>query len=196
MSSADRIIFNNKTKSAFYGYIYLMEPWWSGNIKTTDNGRTWFKDNIDFRVNSWAVDSSYCWLASTDNGIYRSCDNGINWKKLDTSGLIGISLGAIGVSPDGYIYGFGVGGLFTNKMITSVSDARNDSTKINIVISKNTELKILIKPKFPNAKIQLYSITGEKILDRDFIDRLDVSFLQIGVYFLKIEDKVFKFLKN
>jgi photosystem II stability/assembly factor-like uncharacterized protein len=163
-----RVVFNNFTKSAWFGPLANIDNSFRGIYKTTDNGRTWFSINLKAKGYDWypsgskvAVDSLGCWIASRGGekfGIYRSCDNGVTWIREDTTGLPN-EFGPIGVSPDGHIYVFGeYGGLYrsTKKYVSVPEKPRkqfdifnspnpfSDLTEIRVEINSPTEISLSI----------------------------------------------------
>ena len=171
-----RIIFNNKTKTAWYGDFTNIDNTFTGSVKTTDNGRTWFKDTIEtigLNPENIAVDSIYCWITAIDNkGIFRSCDNGITWQKLDTSGLKHKEFGPIAVSPDGYIYIFGgTGGLYrSTQRFVSVREGTQKQFELFNNPNPFTELtEILINlPEPAQLQFSVYDIMGIEVFNKDY----------------------------
>jgi WD40 repeat protein len=48
---------------------------------------------------------------------------------------------------------------------------------------------------FKNQNVKIFSITGEKLFDEPFANKIDIKDLVPGIYFIQIEDKIFKFIK-
>ena len=77
-----KIVFNNKTKTTWFGPLPNADHSFWGIFKTTDNGRTWNTINLDQQGLEWypsasrvAVDSLGCWVGTKNGdkfGIYRS----------------------------------------------------------------------------------------------------------------------------
>jgi hypothetical protein len=92
-------------------------------------------------------------------------------------------------------------GLLTNKSIlTGVEDNATSNTE-NIVLMPNPASDF-ISLQFSQSmnvskspKLEIFSILGNKILETEYKDRIDVSGLSAGVYFVKLSDKVCKFVK-
>jgi hypothetical protein len=57
-------------------------------------------------------------------------------------------------------------------------------------------IRICINGKFSTlTKVEIYSSVGTKIFETEYKDRIDISFLSPGIYFLKAGNKVYKFVK-
>jgi hypothetical protein len=44
-------------------------------------------------------------------------------------------------------------------------------------------------------RIEIFSSIGLKVIDSDFKEKIDVSILQSGLYFIRIGNKINKFIK-
>ncbi len=194
-----KIIFNNKTKTAaYYGLI------------TTDNGRTWFQqDSMGYRFGQtesrhFTVDSTYNWIYAGDNYIVRSTDNGKIWKRMDTTGLKTKEFQTIGCSPDGHIYVFGsTGGLYRSRdRFVSVKENKNINEEIICNPNPVHDFLEIAKPSEGSSNaVRIFNVFGEivknptPILPEGEGVRIDVSGLPSGVYFVRVGEKVGKFVK-
>ena len=194
------VVFNNFTKSAWFGPLANIDNSFRGIYKTTDNGRTWFSINLKAKGYDWyptgskvAVDSLGCWVASRDGekyGIYRSCDNGVTWIREDTTGLPK-EFGPIGVSPDGHIYVFGAtGGLYrSTKKYVSVEHRIRENI-YNMIVSPNPaqeKIKVELPPYFYDINfidylgelnddiIEIYDVLGNRVIIEkpDLLDAIE-----------------------
>jgi photosystem II stability/assembly factor-like uncharacterized protein len=178
-----RTIFNNFTKTAWFGPSSNETTRIWANHKTTDNGKTWYVEDLKEKGYEWypsgskvAVDSLGCWVAARDGekyGIYRSCDNGVTWIREDTTGLPN-EFGPLGVSPDGHIYVFGAsGGLYRSiKKYVSVEHRIRENI-YNMIVSPNPAqemIKVELPPYFYDINFLIYP--GE--LNDDIIEIYDV----------------------
>jgi hypothetical protein len=97
-------------------------------------------------------------------------------------------------------------GLPLNTYLYKIS---NNPADVKSNVKELQEVKIIPNPatdfislQFPqsmnvskNTKIEIFSILGNKVLETEYKDRIDVSGLSAGVYFVKVGDKVIKFVK-
>jgi len=194
------IVFNKKTKVA--GYYDLI---------TIDNGRTWFKDTIKKRRidNTFycALDSQFCWVSSNSSGIWRSCDDGATWYKLDTTGLKHKDFGHIGVSPDGHIYVFGsTGGLYRSRERFAGTPGEDFLNRRVFIDASPNPFSQTTTVSFYNyfenvVSIALYNTLGDKVktvVDNEFympgFREVEVSTdgLPSGIYFCRLEGRRMK----
>jgi hypothetical protein len=86
-------------------------------------------------------------------------------------------------------------------------NVRFDSYDVLTVAENNEIMSVYIGPnpasefiylktdEILNLNVQIYSIAGIKLYDEPFSDRINISSFQSGVYFLKLGNKVLKFVK-
>jgi cyanophycinase-like exopeptidase len=79
--------------------------------------------------------------------------------------------------------------------LTSEQTIENISYKIKLYPNPSNEFIIIDHNFLPDALIQLYDISGKLILTTR-LNTIDVSALQKGIYFIKIENQTIKFIKN
>ena len=79
----------------------------------------------------------------------------------------------------------------------SPSDVSSDNFNVQYLnCSPNPVHDILnIETQNTEADIQIYSIYGTKVFKSELTNKLNISFLPAGIYFLKAGDKVYKFIK-
>jgi photosystem II stability/assembly factor-like uncharacterized protein len=196
-----KTVFNNKTKSSWFGpaeFDFNLQVIY----KTTDDGLTW-KSKILNNDYDWypssdlvAVDSLGCWIAPRDGyGIYRSCNDGESWQLMDTTGFLVKKFGPIGVSPDGYIYVFGLfGGLYRSRdKFVSVEEKPKPNDEITINPNPATDFIEVQNPNY--EKVSILNFLGETIFTTSEATKIDVSSFPMGIYLVKIGDKVSKFVK-
>ena len=82
-----------------------------------------------------------------------------------------------------------IGGVFS----VGVKDIKNEGIGISITPNPSSDY-INIVPF--TKQIQIFNLYGNKLLESEFKDRIDVSGFPAGVYFLKSGSNVNKFLKN
>ncbi|MBI5325756.1 MAG: T9SS type A sorting domain-containing protein [Ignavibacteriae bacterium] len=83
---------------------------------------------------------------------------------------------------------------FMKKPSTSVDDEIN--SKIEFTLFPNpTEDFITISPNFNEGIVEIYSVFGTPVVESWIKNKIDVSFLSSGIYFLKYKNQVLKFVK-
>ena len=205
-----KIIFNNKTKTAAYY-----------NLMTTDNGRTWFSQKEwgtelgTTKSINYAVDSLGCWVRNWnwvnenyEYSLYRTCDNGMTWQMMDTTGLNRKDFQTIGCSPDGHIYVFGsTGGLYRSRdrFVSVEENMKINPNNFSQPASDFLEIEINEYDFYRrDNSIKIYNILGNCVLTDSFNNnhdfgkttkQLNISTLSPGLYFVKVGDKVSKFVK-
>jgi hypothetical protein len=212
-----RIIFN-KSKTAWYGPIDTLLSQHSFCLKTIDNGRTWLPDtNFGYDLyDVRAIDSLQCWIAVSNfvekydynnTVLYRSCDNGITWERMDTTGLgkiykFGVS---VSVSPDGFIFVTGANGGIYRSRDKFVSVEEKPKPSDEMIINPNPgsdfiEISVGANGRSPlQSDIKILNVYGQTVLSVGAIHelplRFDVSGLAPGMYFVRMGDKTSKFVK-
>ena len=206
-----KTVFNNKTKSAWLGpaeFDFNLQVIY----KTTDNGLTW-KSQILNNDYDWypssdlvAVDSLGCWIAPRDGyGIYRSCNDGESWELMDTTGFLVKKFGPLGVSPDGYIYVFGLfGGLYRSRdKFVSVDEkliTQNDEFEITPIPASDF-IEINVSNMQVRSNVYLFNTYGQDLTNQVFAPnqwgkiRGSTSGLVPGIYFIRVGNQVKKFIK-
>ncbi|TAL67821.1 MAG: T9SS type A sorting domain-containing protein [Bacteroidetes bacterium] len=79
-----------------------------------------------------------------------------------------------------------VNNVFNNNLINNYGISPNPAESIIFINDDNDSL---IK------KVEIYSILGNKVIETEYKDRIDVSELSAGVYFVKAGDMIYKFVK-
>src|SRR3989339_707503 len=87
-------------------------------------------------------------------------------------------------------------GLLTNKSIlTGVEDNTIAETEQIFLMPNPTSDYLNIISNNTIGKIEIFSALGIKVIETEYKDKIDVSRLSTGVYFLKAGDRVYKFMK-
>jgi len=58
-----------------------------------------------------------------------------------------------------------------------------------------SEITLNFPPDYKSSQIKIYSIEGIEVLETEYKDKIDVSGFAPGVYYIKVKDKVMKFVK-
>ena len=180
-----------------------------GILRSNNKGETWFTSNDGLRginINSFADFGEYI-FCGTENGVFYSSDEGYNWIEI-TENL---------ESKD-------INDLFIIYPFIYLSSSNNTVYKANLTefgiahIQENIDSKIYIHPnpatdfitiQYSNQglqpfaerdKVQIFDVLGVEVM---FVgsgldlstQQIDVSHLSAGVYFIRIGDKVEKFVK-
>ncbi len=72
---------------------------------------------------------------------------------------------------------------------------KKDIPNSGILISPNPVKDILVIYNMDGLNFEIYSILGVKMFDGNVQTQLDVSFLESGIYFIKINYQIQKFIK-
>ena len=88
------------------------------------------------------------------------------------------------------------GQIYRYAVIPTITEVQTEIIS-NIEIFPNPANDIIqIKSKNTIEKIELYSLLGIKLMESDNSESLNISTLPIGIYFLKINGILYKFIKN
>lgn len=167
-------------------------------LKTIDGGSTWTKTLISpyTSLTGLYFISPEVGYINNAGGIYRTEDGGINWTVQNISPLtiihqikfanntIGYALG------DNGIYKTTNGGLLMNE---NEIDNNSDFT----IYPNPTNDKIFITPfNEPMVSVAIFNQLGQKIIEFEAKNELDVSFLSKGVYLLVIKTDKYQTTKR
>ncbi len=143
----------------------------------------------------------------------------IGWKTVfssDSTNLSKYSWDSITFNPyqsifvlnqfDNVLYGGATLGTKTNNMKfflpTMINDVENEITNKSELIYPNPVSDYLVltneigaSHELPLQPIEIFSALGLKVLDTEWQEKIDVSNLPSGVYFVRVGDKVVKFVK-
>ena len=175
-------------------------------IKTTDGGKTWLTVIDDticqpyYPLKDISFNKNGVGIAVGKYGkILRTIDGGKTWipeiidfiqYKLPlwmNTCFAGDSTILI-TSQSGQIYRYAVIPTITEVQTELQTDIRIFPNPANDIIQINPNDKI--------EKIKLFSLLGTKLLESGSSESLNISSLTIGIYFLKINGILFKFIKN
>jgi photosystem II stability/assembly factor-like uncharacterized protein len=180
-------------------------------LKTEDGGETWFdifsaesfeNKNYSFvDVHFFSKDTMFLVgiNGNTGEGIICYSENGgSDWEIVHR--LAGSTLLSISVKDDD-IYCFGRNGMMVKGKIDDLTSIEENNLISNINISPNPAIeKLTIKNENIINEIEIFDISG-KLLNvyhniEDTKAELNISHLLSGTYFLKVDGKVIKFVKE
>ena len=180
----------------FYIFDINNEKW--DSIKTSDMGFKGnfvnFKKLLDNRV--WASDDLGYLYTYSGKGKFEVFNLKINGKP-----NLGSAINDFSIDVNHYLHLGTDFGLLTNKqIITEVKPVNDKPEVINIIPNPATQFISFRNNNYRN--IEIYTIEGIMVYqqstsmndDYDFI-KINVSRMVTGLYFLKVDNKVFKFIK-
>ncbi|MBM2816139.1 MAG: hypothetical protein HW421_2901 [Ignavibacteria bacterium] len=77
---------------------------------------------------------------------------------------------------------------------TTLVESDNEERTILVLHSSGDNLYFSINRIKGLSAIKIYNIFGEKVFESEFKPRIDVNFLNTGIYFLNYENRVYKFI--
>ncbi len=179
-------------------------------LKTTDNGRKWAQSDVFSSDASNNFDSlgnyvKWDWDSKQQKWqVYRSSNKGVIWDNI-SSGINHNSINLLSISPNGfYFVGAVKGGLYRSRdKFVSVEEKPKPSDEIVVTpnpASDFIEISVGANGRSPlQSDIKILNIFGQTVLTVGVIHELplqiDVSSLAIGIYFVRIGDRVSKFVK-
>jgi photosystem II stability/assembly factor-like uncharacterized protein len=191
------LLFNNKIISAGNKGIY----------SSNDFGKSWLKADglpISRYFKLLCVGSEL--FVTSDSGVYRSLDSGMSW--FDYSDGLPDRLRQckeIAVDRNGFLYiGTDYYGMYKSiDSVTSISENVIDNKSLDVYpnpASDFIEISVGANGRSPlQSEIRFLNIFGQTVLSIGAIHelpvRIDVSGLAPGMYFVRIGDKVIKFIK-
>ncbi|TAL70663.1 MAG: T9SS type A sorting domain-containing protein [Bacteroidetes bacterium] len=152
------------------------------------------KDTWD-DTTQFSSNTKFCIVEINENG--ELLPNELIWNKsIDKNNYI---MDIIEIIDNNYlVYGRTDTNLYLAKVFlspTSVNELFNDSQE-NISLYPNPVYNYLfLKSNKEINKVEIFSILGNKIIETEYKDRIDVSGLCVGVYFVRIGDSIVKFVK-
>jgi WD40 repeat protein len=85
--------------------------------------------------------------------------------------------------------------LFSLDMSVGVKEAENNTDKVVISPNPASDYINISDIDNENSFVEIWSVLGQKVFSSSSTGRIDISFLQTGLYFLKINSKMYKFVK-
>ena len=83
---------------------------------------------------------------------------------------------------------------FLKKPSTSVREEQSSNVDITLYPNPVDDV-ISITPKLSGGIVEIFSVYGNKLIVTQIKDRIEVSGLSAGIYFLKYRNQVLKFVK-
>ncbi len=187
---------------------------------STDMGENWQVRNSGLPAKSYIKDiifsGNYTFICNYEKGVYMSSDNGLNWLPKN-EGLASLRVGTFAILDDYLFLGTNsnIPGTLSNdaiykakidELITGVSDYQTnnlffvypnpakDFISVNFINSEDLEFR-------EKLNIEIYDMLGLLVQTQKYVPnkndetRIDISNLLPGVYFLKINGRIEKFVK-
>ncbi len=192
---------------SLYGYVVGNRRSGIGNAsydmihKTTDGGKTWVeKFNALITPRGGLTEVDFC---DKENGIavgpqgkiYWTHDAGETWSQDSSKEIIKAQSAVLHVTilnkSTAIIADF-EGNLWRTPIGTDVPERIMDD---EAMIYPNPVRDFLSINISEIKKVEIYSVIGIKLLESEYKDKIDVSGLAPGMYFVRIGDKVSKFVK-
>ncbi|MFH1052123.1 MAG: YCF48-related protein [bacterium] len=173
----------------------------NGLYLSNDYGDYWTKLDTELLINSHInTIASYGRnvFVGGVNGIFLSTNGGNNWISI-SDGLNYKDIRVISFSDSNVFIANAKGEIFRSKLSDLIVSAEeepqfNEDSVFEIYPNPATDfIKINLFDYFDS--IELYSTLGLKVLETKYQDKIDISTLPSGMYFLKAGDKVYKFIK-
>ena len=169
--------------------------------KTTDGGKTWIeKFNALVGPRGGLTEVDFC---DKENGIavgpqgkiYWTHDAGETWSQDSTKELIKATPAVMHVTllnrETALIADFS-GNMWRTPIGTDVPEIQMDVESIIYPNPVSDYLNINISEI---EKVEIYSVLGIKLIESEYKNKIDVSGLAPGMYFVRVGDKVSKFVK-
>ncbi len=134
-------------------------------------------------------------IAISEASIYRTTDGGNNWIKYYTMSPPYSFYMHWGISWMGADHPVVSSGYFVFKFTELFEDVQYFQDQQYNWLFPNPVVNELNLKEYSKYQIQIFSVYGVKVIDSEFKDKIDVSRLSSGVYFVRIGDKVSKFIK-
>ncbi len=174
--------------------------------KSTNNGTSWIDISGDLpqlAVNDILIlegTNDEHIFVGTDGGVYYTLDSGANWQRA------GVGMPIVSVYDIEYdaVNKKLIAGTFARSMMSLDIDALINNTNIDSEILSSSMIKVYPNPATDyisvyNVSDKSYTIVdvyGKIVKSGNYTDKLNVSNLKNGYYFIKIDDKLLKFIKK
>ena len=184
--------------NVFAGTLY------GGVYQLSENMNKWIERNHD--ISDHSVNQLYSegenLYAATNGGVSYSSDLGKSWKTINEGfGDDDPRISSLTSNEDMLFTGFEDNGIYkVNKSYFNISDVKDAVVKGNLtVFPVPAQENITISAEAVNSNITVFNIFGEKVLETLLLSqnqKVDISELPKGVYFIRSGDKYGKFVKN
>lgn len=189
---------NNKFIVLISSEKYLVVDFTNGQIINEINFNNF--QNLKYRI---SYDDNYLFTSSNE-GKLRIYNLYNSFQSFDSvSFFFGTSISTIGIGKVSNILSFrNVDMLFRlwkpNFSLTDVKEINDFTLKTenNLIFPNPAENFIELTSDLGFGKIELYNPLGIKIIDTEYQSKIDVSKLITGIYFLKLNEKLIKFVKK
>jgi len=177
-----------------YYYFDIATEKWDSIPKSECGIIGWYinhKKLLDGRI--WSCDYTGYMYRYIGKGKFEHFDLEIQGRE-----YLGIQIHDFSIDANNYLHLGTDIGLLTNKSILTGADDNTLIETDNISISPNPATDFIQLHFSENVKlsdVEIYNVLGIKVIVTEYKDRIDVSGLSAGVYFLKAGNKIYKFVK-
>ena len=120
--------------------------------------------------NGWDISYQYLFKYDTDNNLAEELYTELEWEV---------------IRKKEYVY----------KKVTNVNNINKNNSNCLLIYPNPTQDILYINSSNNSVMIEIYSLMGVKVLESKYIDKINVSHLPSGIYFIIIGNKVEKFVK-
>lgn len=215
-SNINKIIFEDVNQETRVFDMALNSKNWifastmyDSTIYSSDNGKTWNA----VLYNGHGIQCSFIKTDYQDNlfvgyietytplksRIIKSIDNGLSWINMNYNFPDTFEVTCMFISQKGYLFlptpSKGHGNMLYRSAIPVVTVSKAIQ-EINQIVISPIPVSDYLTIRFEGSQsVEIYSLLGTKLIESDFKDKIDVSGLPPGIYFIRLGDKVSKFVK-
>ncbi|TAL68127.1 MAG: T9SS type A sorting domain-containing protein [Bacteroidetes bacterium] len=164
-----------------------------------DSGWTWQRMNLNLTGLGYLnIDYHDNFYLRTSNKIFCSYDDGVNWTDItENLPLTTCKYQELRFSDTKIFVRADDGNIYYRDIYTGVEDNSDENILTLYPNPVNSYLKIKfdVDEIYP-AKIKIYSVFGENVIETDYKDKIDIGCLSPGIYFLRIGNVCKKFIVN
>ena len=185
----ENYVFHNN----IYFFDIATETWDSINVADAGFIGNYVTHKKLLDNNVWACDDLGYMYKYVGKGNFTPYNLRVNGKP-----NLGFRINDFSIDANNYLHLGTDIGLLTNKTIlTGVEDNTIiDVSNVSVHPNPATDfIRIYSNEDLTDNKIEIYSVIGNKVIETEFKDRIDVSGLSAGVYFLFVNNKIYKFVK-